>query len=75
MLHRRAGGTPASCSWSPPWLGGPFALGPDAAATDTDRDGLTNVFERTLSLTSPSAASTPTATACGTVARTPTATA
>ena len=34
-------------------LGGPFAASADAVATDTDRDGLSNTFELTLSLTSP----------------------
>ena len=34
-------------------LGGPFASATTAVATDTDGDGLTNVFERTLSRTDP----------------------
>lgn len=35
-------------------LGGPFASPAEARASDTDRDGLTNAFERTWSLTNPS---------------------
>jgi hypothetical protein len=54
MLHRtgwRDAGLPLLVA---ALVGGPFALPVSGAVTDTDRDGLTNAFERTLSLTSPS---------------------